>query len=244
MPPVPLIKLPTPTGCRVKKEDKKGETEYLAFFVGCIAVNSPKHFTMPNEQISAKLKFRYILFLIILFVLPVLSLYFLNSGKNYRLQALSELGQHGKVESFSLKNQRGLEITPQMLHGKVTVACLLPTNQDSAAFYTKRLSIIHESYNDTEDVLFLSFLPSKDSLNLLDKATRLGIKDHDQWWLLRSEDAEQAKRYYHFPEEGHFQIALADTSLTVRNFYNAYENHQMGRLVEHIALIIPQQRRR
>ncbi len=199
---------------------------------------------MANEQISRKLKIRYILFLVILFVLPALSLYFLNSGKNYRLQALSELKEAGKVESFKLKNQRGLEVTPHMLHGKVSVACLLPENPDSAAFYSERLSIIHESYDDTKDVVFLSFINTPDSTKLLETATRLGIKDHDQWWLLRSEDSETARRLYHFPKEGNLQVALADTSLTVRNHYNIYDNRQMGRLVEHIALIIPAQPRR
>jgi hypothetical protein len=199
---------------------------------------------MANEQISRKLKIRYILFLIILFVLPALSLYFLNSGKNYRMQALQEMKEYGKVEDFQLKNQRGIDVSPQMFRGKVTVACLLPENPDSAAFYTERLSIIHESYDDTKDVIFLSFLNSSDSTNLLEKAKQLGITDHDQWWLLRSEDNEKARQLYHFPKEGQFQIALADTSLMVRKHYNIYDNRQMGRLVEHIALIIPEQPRR
>lgn len=198
---------------------------------------------MAREQISRKLKIRYLLFLVILFVLPAVSLYFLNSGKNYRLQALDELKEHGKVGDFHLNNQRGIHISPDMLRGKVTVACLLPENPDSAAFYTERLSVIHDSYNDTKDVIFLSFLDAVDSTNLLETAVTLGIKDHDQWWLLRSEE-EKAKAIYHFPEGKGFQIALADTSLMVRNHYNIYDNRQMGRLVEHIALIIPKQPRR
>lgn len=198
---------------------------------------------MAKEQISARLKFRYLLYLVILFVLPVLSLYFLNSGKNYRLQALSELQEHGKVGDFNFINQRGEHITPAVLRGKLTVAALLPSFQDSAAFYADRLSILHQSYDNTKDVVFLSFLQADDTISLTDKATQLGIKDHDQWWLMQC-DAATARALFHFPEGKNLQIALADTSLMVRNHYNIYDNHQMGRLVEHIALIIPKQPRR
>lgn len=200
---------------------------------------------MTNEPISKKLKLRYFLFLVILFVLPALSLYFLNSGKNYRLQALDELHELGEVGEFKLDNQRGEEISPNMLHGKITVACLLPENPDSAQFYSERLSIIHKSFDDTKDVLFLTFLPfSNDSTSVLDIAKQLGVSDPDQWWLLRCDEKDQARQLYHFPEDGSFQIAMADTSLMVRNHYNIYDNMQMGRLVEHIALIIPKQPRR
>ncbi|MEZ4932448.1 MAG: hypothetical protein R2788_10055 [Saprospiraceae bacterium] len=183
---------------------------------------------------------------IVLFVLPLGSIYFLNSGANYRKASLDELQEYGKVGEFNLKNQLNIEITPTLLKGRVAVANFLSDDNETAKKQIDRISKVHESYNETEDVIFLSFVKTDSTENLIDLATNMGIRDNKQWFLLgtnKQEYDELARSAFKIknPNDG---IALVDTSMTIRRYYDINSNPEMGRLVEQIAIVIPKQPRR
>ena len=183
---------------------------------------------------------------IVLFILPLGSVYFLNSGLKYRKASLSEMGDHGKMGAFEFKNQTGLTITPQLLRGSVCVAHFLSENDSTARYQINRLKKVHQSFDDVSDVVFLSFTKKDPNVNLLAKAKALGITDHQQWFLpgyTETDKKHLAQTLFKLedPENG---IALADTSLTIRRYYDITKNEEMGRLVEQIAIVLPKQKRR
>lgn len=183
---------------------------------------------------------------LVLFVLPLGSIYFLSSGKDYRMTSLSEMEDKGKVSPFSLKNQNNLSISPDLLKGRVAVVNFLSEDDSVASYQMERLSKVHQNYNDTDDVLFLSFVQKDSSENMIDRAANLGIKDHKQWYLMGTDAAnwnDMSKSIFKIedPEKG---IALIDTSMTIRRHYDISSNPEMGRLVEQIAIVIPKQKRR
>ena len=98
------------------------------------------------------------LIFMVLFILPLGSIYFLNSGKNYRKDSLAEMENKGKVAAFQFNNQNNLSISPEVLRGKVAVVNFISDDVSLAKFQTERMSLVHQSYNDTEDVIFLSFV--------------------------------------------------------------------------------------
>ena len=182
----------------------------------------------------------------VLFLFPIGSIVYLYMGRTHSRTAVAELEQLGKVSGFQLKNQQNEPITPEGLHGKVTVVNFLPKDLAVAKPLADRIEKVHQSFDDTDDVIFLSFIEADSTKTLLQTATQLGIEDHKQWYLLGTTPTEWqhlSKDVYHLsnPLTG---VAMTDTSLNIRKLYNINDNHQMGRMVEHIAKVIPKQKRR
>lgn len=182
----------------------------------------------------------------VLFLLPFGSLYYLYMGRTHSRTAVAELEVLGQVSGFQLKNQQNEPISPEGLHGKVTVVNFLPNDPAVAKSLADRIWKVHQSFDDTEDVIFLSFIEIDSAKTLLQTATQLGIEDHKQWYLLGTSATEWhhlAKDVYRLPDPL-TGVAMADTSLTIRKLYDITNNQQMGRMVEHIAKVIPKQKRK
>lgn len=182
----------------------------------------------------------------VLFLLPFGSLYYLYMGRAHSRTAVAELEKLGVVSGFQIKNQSNEVVTPESLHGKVTVVNFLPSDLNSAKPLADRISKVYENFDDTEDILFLSFIVPDTTETLLQTAAKLGIQDHQQWYLLGTTSEEWnhiAKDIYHLPnpENG---VAMADTSLIIRKLYDINNNQQMGRMIEHLSKVIPKQKRR
>ncbi|GIV32167.1 MAG: hypothetical protein KatS3mg030_469 [Saprospiraceae bacterium] len=198
---------------------------------------------MNQNGLDRKKKVQYLLFFLVLFILPAASLYFLNSGKNYRLQALSELQELGRVADFRAIDQMGRQTTPQSIRRKVVVMASVPNQSDSLQFYTRRLGVVHQAYDETNDLLLIMAIRQDSAIDLAHLAIELGIKDADQWRLVKAPAPQVLDEAFHVHVPAR-NVALVDTSGMVRKLYNIYDNHEMGRLMEHIALIIPKQPRR
>lgn len=183
---------------------------------------------------------------LVLFILPLGSIYFLNLGKDYRMVSLSEMEDKGKVNAFEFSNQHNLLVSPELLRGKVAVVNFISDDSKRAKYQTDRLSLVHQSYNDTEDVIFLSFVHKENNENLISKASDLGITDHKQWYLLSADknDWNNLPMSTFKIEDVEKGIALIDTSMTIRRHYDIDSDPDMGRLVEQIAIVIPKQKRR
>ncbi|MBI1225644.1 MAG: hypothetical protein GC192_10450 [Bacteroidetes bacterium] len=198
------------------------------------------------EEVKPANKFWRAMMFAVLFLLPFGSLYYLYMGRAHSRTAKAELEELGKVSGFELKNQQNEVITPESLHGKVTVVDFLPKDLTVAKPKADRMSKVHQSFDDTDDVILLSFIENDTSQTLLQRATQLGIEDHKQWYLLGTSAQEWehlAKDVYHLtdPLNG---VAMADTSLVVRKLYDINNNQQMGRMIEHIAKVVPKQKRK
>lgn len=187
-----------------------------------------------------------ILVMVILFVLPAGSWLYLRRGLDYRKESMAELSDLGKVSGFQLKNQRNLLVTPEKIRSKVSVVHFLSADFEKNKEHTDRIAKVHQSFNDTEDVLFLSFVPADSTTKMLDLAISMGITDDKQWYLIGTDEAEWqrlANDVYKIPNPEN-DVVLVDTSLTIRKYYDINQNKDMGRLVEHIAIVIPEQKRR
>ena len=184
--------------------------------------------------------------MVLLFVLPAVSWLYLRQGLDYRKKSLSELKDLGKAGNFELKNQKNVVVSPGLLRGKVTVVQFLPADPAEGKAKVERLAGIHENFDDTEDVVFLSFVPRDTTASLLDLARRLNIKDDNQWFLMYADSAELAglTSSAYRPADPQHELTLVDTSLTIRKYYDIRQNAAMGRLVEHISIVIPEQKRR
>lgn len=181
----------------------------------------------------------------VLFIFPAIAWFSLQSGLDHHVKSKSELKQLGSVADFSAKDQSNALISPQALRGKVSVLNFLPADPAASKNLAERMAKVHQSYNETEDVNFVSFIPVDSTVTLLDRAIGLGIKDAAQWHLVGlplDEWTRLSTNAFKLPDPT--SVTLVDTSMTVRNYYDVHSNPAMGRMVEHIALVLPKQKRR
>ncbi len=201
---------------------------------------------MNKNDIAPANKFWRAVVFAVLFLLPFGSLIYLYKGRTHSRTAVAELENLGQVSGFNVKNQQNQPISAEGLHGKVTVVNFLPKDLVAAKRFSDRISKVHQSFDETDDVIFLSFIEVDSTETLLQKATKLGIDDHKQWYLLGTSAEEWiqlSKDVYHLPNAEN-SVAMADTSLNIRKLYDINDNKQMGRMIEHSAKVVPKQKRR
>lgn len=184
----------------------------------------------------------------VLFIFPAIAWFALQAGLDHNRAAKSELKEDlGKVGTFQIKDQDNQLLSPQSIRGKVCVVQFLPSDPAQALPLADRIAKVYQSYDGVDDVAFLSIMPADSAKTLLETAKALGIKDPGQWHLLGTNGQDEwrqlAASVYKMPNPGS-SVVLIDTSMTIRHYYDIHSNPEMGRLVEHIALLMPKQMRR
>ncbi|GJM33183.1 MAG: hypothetical protein DHS20C18_21840 [Saprospiraceae bacterium] len=188
---------------------------------------------------------------------PAISWYYLRTGLDYRMEALSELDDLGKIPGFELTNYNQLRVSNANLRGKVVVANFLSVNQsESSNLKGGYLNKLHDQFDERKDVVFVNYLIEEEvdsSGKAAEFAQKFELTDPDQCYFLSGEPtliSQLAKEGFHLPltddmalTDNPFMI-LADTSQTIRKIYDVRDAKQVARLVEHIALILPLQAKR
>jgi hypothetical protein len=181
--------------------------------------------------------------LLMLVVLPAGSWFYLRGGYQHRKAALEELKEAEAVGDFSLADQNGLVFATQDLKKRVTIAGFLPTDPERQGAWMDGLIRMHEQFDDRNDVCFLLFADTTSISSTQDFVQSYNLSDSLQWILLQGNaDSlhELATGSFHLPAGAETQqLALIDTSGMVRRHYDAYDNRQLGRLVEHITILMP-----
>jgi hypothetical protein len=180
-------------------------------------------------------------------IFPLVSWYYLQQGYNYRLQSLQELQDLGKVTNYQAINQKGDTLQSDNLRGNVLVAGFYPQEEELRTLMKERLTILHDQFDKRNDVRFLVHVPAGSGSPEM-VADELEIEDPEQWQVLAvsfSDWKQFAKTAYHWPLDSLTNtydpglLALTDTAGVVKNYYHLQENAEMGRLVEHITIVMP-----
>lgn len=196
---------------------------------------------------------RYFRLLVIsLFIVgfPLGSWYYLQQGFDYRLSIIEELKEPlGEIPNFSLVNQMGEKITNEDMYKNVVVANFLSLEHNpDLKEELRRLHKIQDQFDKKDDIYFYTFVKADDLQTVQAHYNQLEIKEGKQWHFLTGEELtmKQFIESFPFPDEvkksfkGNSTIAIVDTSGTIRQFYNMKKDKQYGKLVEHIAHLMPQ----
>lgn len=202
-------------------------------------------------------KMRRVIIATILFVIligfPAGSYLYMRSGVSWRKQAVSELGQYGKIRPAFLilstgEKQNRLESCVSVIHIFGKDPDLTDVNRkiidngerlfnqfgklsDESIRRDFRLAMIAEG-GTAEFTSYRQKLPSADY------ATWVWTGALDSWEVIVDYGYEQfCKKEGVKPAEQYF--ALADTSGQIRRYYDALDEKQIGRMVEHIAMLLP-----
>jgi hypothetical protein len=191
--------------------------------------------------------------LTLLVILPAGSYLYMRGGFNWRKQAISELGQYGKIREAIFLQPDGKKI--DMLGGSVCVVHVFPEAAALDDAHRKIIDDCNELLNQFGVLSDRSFRPDFKLAMIADNPTEpfkayrdsLPSVDYPTWvWTIGGQLwtplVERGYRKY-CAEQGAAAVphyyALTDTSGQIRRFYNALDEQQIGRMVEHIAMLLP-----
>lgn len=177
--------------------------------------------------------------LFLLVILPAGTWFYLYKGFQHRKESLKELEGNAPVGAFAGVDQFGKTFSNSHLHKRVTVAGILPDDAEQQHIWTSRLLEIQTQFDHRDDICFLLFADTSLIPNLHAFALEAGLSDTLQWELLRGAKEEWSvlSAGFHLPDIRH--IALIDTGAVVRRTYDILDNKQMGRMIEHLTILMP-----
>jgi hypothetical protein len=186
---------------------------------------------------SSKSIWQFIFLLAIFGGVPVVSWYYLQTGLDYRLKALSELGNLGPMEKETRVSLDKLVFGPDKIKGKVHVGIWFPDGFERMGSSLKFFDELHEQFKSRKDISFYVYSNSvPDSLMDFARSNQLFPSPVISYF---SDSGVQRTYYFMKPEPGEIPVALVDTSGAVRKHYNLSSGKQLTRLTEHLAMLLP-----
>lgn len=206
-----------------------------------------------SEQVSLKRRiFVSAVLVVLLGVLPAISWFYLRGGLNWRKQAQIELQNYGKIRGAQVIYPDGTK--ENMLTEKVCVIHYFGASPE--------LTFENKYILDTGERLFKQFgyksgtqhddfrlvmIAQGGTAEFRTHAQTLPSADFANWvWTggVGSWRTILVNAYDLYCQQNKVQpvshyYALADTSGTIRRFYDATDEKEIGRMVEHIALLLP-----
>jgi len=217
----------------------------LAIFVDCQILlfmenNEAKPSTGRKIYIAAAL-------ILILVVLPAVSWFYLRGGLRWRRDAVAELSAYGKIRSAPIIWQDHTK--EDLLKSKVVVVHSFGDDPDLTDANKKILDTGEKLYKQFGNnpnfrlaMIFkggtAEFRSYAQTLPSADYATWVWTGGVGSWqailqngyeYYCKSEKVDPDPEYY----------ALADTTGTIRRYYNALDDREVDRMVQHIALLLP-----
>ncbi|MCR9286684.1 MAG: hypothetical protein NXI23_04750 [Bacteroidetes bacterium] len=195
--------------------------------------------------------------MLVLFGLPLGSWFFMKSGADFRMASINEMGKYGEIQDFDLELSNGKRLTKEDVAKKVLMVNFLSADDLDNNEVFDRLKWIQEQFQERllkrTDFMFLSHIKF-DSISDLNKYQIEIDKDEGKnyrRWNLLSGEAEVlsnlAKNSYHLPlKEGESTfdnpyLAIVDTDMQVRYFYNIFEKDDVAKLMMHLSILLPPQ---
>ncbi|MCB0607286.1 MAG: hypothetical protein H6562_08100 [Lewinellaceae bacterium] len=186
---------------------------------------------------------------LLLVVFPAVSWYYLDLGKNRRMDQLSQLKDIGPVPVFSWPANGSGPLKKEMISGKMLIACILPTgDQKLLADFGAQLSELHEQFDERNDLLFPIYVPHapEGDSSLTAFAGKYGLKDPEQVFFIPvpADSVSAVAEAWKFPLNGiqpdHSPyLALCDVKGMIRRFFDLKKPDEIGQLAEVTAMILP-----
>ncbi|MEI6409048.1 MAG: hypothetical protein WCR52_06680 [Bacteroidota bacterium] len=207
---------------------------------------------MENEKVSKTRKvFIFIALFIILVALPAGSWFYLKSGLNWHKAAVAELGDYGKIRGAFIIFPDGEK--RDQLKGEVVVIHIFGDAPDLTEANKQIIEVNKRLYDQFGQNEFFrlamiaeggttEFRSAVQKIPSIDYATWVWTGGLGSWRTIIENGYESFCLAQHVsPVKEYF--ALADKTGKIVRFYDALDEKQVGRMVEHIAMILPKSER-
>lgn len=169
-------------------------------------------------------------------------------------ESLQDKSKHHKVESFSLIDQNGREVTEEIFKDKIYITdFFFVTCPTICPKMTDQMQRVYKEFETNNDIMFLSHtvMPDKDSVPVLkDYANKLSIND-DKWRFVTGDKKQiydlARKTYFAAITEGDGGVddfihtenfVLVDKNKRLRGFYDGTSKKDVDRLIQDINTLL------
>jgi len=176
---------------------------------------------------------------LILIILPAGSWYYLTTGYNYHKVLVNELKEDfGNVPTYTATTADGKPFDFEKIKDNTAIVHFMGKDAVQKEYLWDRMAKLHEQFDDRNDIMFIS--------HISDSNGEFEPKDTAQWKVVTGTEEEMDKlareNYKMKFKEGetvlnNSQFILLDSSL-VRNYYDANSMREMGRMLEHITIVM------
>jgi hypothetical protein len=175
---------------------------------------------------------------VLLIVLPAISWYYLKSGLSWRRDAIGELSDYGSVEALQIPLVDARDVDLQEFENHLLVFFRV----DCSSFDDDVVTIeaIREQFIKRSDVEIFIFGDCIANYNP-EKSKNEILKKID---CTIQEAACSMLENSFFHSEKVNNVAFIDGNLKIRNYYRSSDQLDMKRLVEHMAMMLPDVRRK
>jgi protein SCO1/2 len=219
-----------------------------------------------RKKITDKIQIAILAFFIVF--MPLGSWYYLQSGFNYHEKLMSELREYGELPPFHLLTQNDDTLVNDDFRGKIMIASFYAENTPTSSTSMDYARRILRQFKSQKDLLFLfhNINPEIQDARLLEAmAEKEELTDKRAYFL--SGDKDQLTQLftlgYKIPlmEERtdgdsitfktdiatlpdlYPYFVLVDSSLMIRNYYDINDEASVKSLVEHLAIILPREKK-
>lgn len=197
--------------------------------------------------------FVFAAFIVLFAGLPALSWWYLKGGLEWRKEAIAELGNYGKVRKAPVIYADGTK--EDLLAGNVGVIYNFGVNPDLTAANQRAFDIAEKLYDQFAKLksggihphfrlVMISengtseFRSHMQKIPTYDFAAWIWMGGVNSWRTILENGFDAYCTHRKIPPYPHY-FALCDTSGEIRRFYNADSDQEVGRMVEHIAILLP-----
>ena len=172
--------------------------------------------------------------ILILFLLPFVSWYYLQSGLNWRKAAQEIMNGTTPFPALEYTSDTGQKFSSTLLEDHVSIVSFLPCTGGE-----DHIAVLHELYEQFKETNKANFI-------LLDSCVtdRISITDPSRknWYTIPCLDslAVCASLLREWPTGATF--ALVDRNRVIRSYYKMETRDEKRMLVEHMALLLPRER--
>lgn len=170
---------------------------------------------------------------LILFLLPFISWYYLQRGLDYRKEAQLVMNGNQPFPEGQWYDVKGIKFNSSQLEGRVTLVTVVPCNE------TKEFSILLDQfYNQFKETQKATFIV----LDSCNSFSSLSGKDLSEYYVFSCNDSINpcSSILRLWPNER--SHALVDRKMIIRSFYKSQTEDEKRILLEHMALLIPRER--
>jgi hypothetical protein len=172
---------------------------------------------------------------LILFLLPFVSWYYLQSGLDWRKKAQEIMSGTKPFPSSDYMARDGRMLTADSLDNHVSLVCFLPCSAD-ASEQMDVLTEIYDQFKETNKAIYILLDTCQSSLNTMADARR------KNWYVLPCTDSTSlcSSILTDWPDDRVF--ALVDRKGVIRSYYGIGSKDEKRILVEHMSLLLPRER--
>ncbi|RMG87511.1 MAG: hypothetical protein D6714_02235 [Bacteroidetes bacterium] len=191
----------------------------------------------------------------LLVVLPAGSWFFMQRGADFRMKALGELDELGQFPAVSLFLPDGDTLTSEDLSNKVLMVNFFPENVSPEAPEVRQMKWIQSQFLERllnrEEFRFLSLVPVDSAAQLAPLVRAMDLSDKQfRRWIVAGAPADNLKKwatgYLHLPLKAgqtplhNPYIAIVDMEGKVRHFYDMMNTEEVGKLMVHLPILMPE----